>query len=201
MFPTQWYSGSSSEKESEMVGFWIFLGFLVVLALVLGVMYNALVRRKQQVKNAWAQIDVQLKRRYDLIPNLVETAKGYIKHERETLEAVVKARQTAIDASTIKDQIAAENMLTSTLRSLFAVAEAYPDLKANQNMLALQEELTSTENKIGFARQFYNDQVMKYNTQRETFPTVLIAGWFHFEPAEFFEVEAPAERQAPQVKF
>jgi len=184
-----------------MTGLWIILGILVVLAFALGGMYNALVRSRQQVKNAWAQIDVQLKRRYDLIPNLVETAKGYIRHERETLEAVVKARQMAIDASTVKDQIAAENMLTSTLRSLFAVAEAYPDLKANQNMLQLQEELTSTEDKIGFARQFYNDQVMKYNTQRETFPTVLIAGAFGFGPEEFFEVEFAAERDVPKVQF
>ncbi len=184
-----------------MTGLLIFLGVLVVLALVLGGMYNALVRHKQQVKNGWAQIDVQLKRRYDLIPNLVETAKGYIKHERETLEAVVKARQMAIDASTIKDQAAAENMLTSALRSLFAVSEAYPDLKANQNMLALQEELAATENKISFARQSYNDQVMKYNTQRETFPTVLVADLFGFGPEEFFEVDLQYEREAPKVQF
>jgi LemA protein len=184
-----------------MFGSWIFLGVLILLAVVLAGMYNSLVRLRQQVKNAWSQIDVQLKRRYDLIPNLVETAKGYIKHERETLEAVIKARQVAIDASSVKDQAKAENMLTSTLRSLFAVAEAYPDLKANQNMLALQEELSSTENKIGFARQFYNDQVMRYNTQRETFPTVLFAGMFNFGPEEFFEVELAAEREAPKVQF
>ncbi|MCG3198631.1 MAG: LemA family protein [Candidatus Omnitrophica bacterium] len=179
----------------------VVLGILVLIALFVAGLYNSLVRLRQQVKNAWSQIDVQLKRRYDLIPNLVETAKGYLKHERETLEAVVKARQMAIDASTVKDQIAAENMLTSTLRSLFAVAEAYPDLKANQNMIALQEELASTENKIGFARQFYNDQVMHYNTRRETFPTVLLAGMFGFGPEEFFEIELEAERAAPKVQF
>lgn len=190
--------GRGKEPHMEWI---VVLGILVLIALFVAGLYNSLVRLRQQVKNAWSQIDVQLKRRYDLIPNLVETAKGYLKHERETLEAVVKARQMAIDASTVKDQIAAENMLTSTLRSLFAVAEAYPDLKANQNMIALQEELASTENKIGFARQFYNDQVMHYNTRRETFPTVLLAGMFGFGPEEFFEIELEAERAAPKVQF
>ncbi len=183
------------------MGLMIGIGVLVLLALALVGLYNSLVSLRMQVKNAWSQIDVQLKRRYDLIPNLVETAKGYLKHERETLEAVIKARQVAIDASSVKDQAAAENMLTQTLRSLFAVAEAYPDLKANQNMLALQEELTSTENKIGFARQFYNDSVMKYNTRVQSFPANIIAGMFNFKAEEFFEVENQEERKAPQVKF
>lgn len=184
-----------------MSGIWILIGILAAAGLLLASIYNSQVRLRQQVKNGWAQIDVQLKRRYDLIPNLVETAKGYIKHERETLEAVVKARQVAIDATNVKDQIAAENMLTSTLRSLFAVAEAYPDLKANQNMLQLQQDLTETEDKIGFARQAYNDQVMKYNTQRETFPAVLFAGMLGFGPEEFFEIDMAAEREAPKVQF
>jgi len=183
------------------------VSLIVIVALIVAVVgyvivaYNKLVRMRQQVKNSWSQIDVQLKRRYDLIPNLVETCKGYIKHERETLEAVIKARQMAIDATTVKDQAAAENMLTSTLRSLFAVSEAYPDLKANQNMLALQEELTSTENKIGFARQFYNDSVMTFNTQTETFPSSLIANTFNFERADFFEIEEVSEKEAPKVAF
>ena len=180
---------------------------IVLILIVVGLafyviqLYNGLVQLRQKVKNSWSQIDVQLKRRYDLIPNLVETCKGYMKHERETLEAVIKARQMAIDASNVKDQIAAENMLTSTLRSLFAVSEAYPDLKANQNMLALQEELTTTENKIGFARQFYNDQVMTYNTSCEMFPNSIIAGTFNFEKEEFFEIEEPEERVTPKVEF
>ena len=177
---------------------------LVVVALFVIIaigIYNTLVKLRMQVKNAWAQIDVQLKRRYDLIPNLVETAKGYMTHERGTLEAVIKARQIAIDASSVKDQAVAENHLTQTLRSLFAVAENYPDLKANQNMLALQEELTSTENKIGFSRQFYNDSVMRYNTQTQVFPSSIVAGMFNFQQEEFFEVENGEERKAPQVKF
>lgn len=184
-----------------MWGLLIFVAVIIALVFLLAGIYNALVRARQQVKNAWAQIDVQLKRRYDLIPNLVETVKGYIKHERETLEAVIKARQVAMDATSVKEQAIAENMLTSTLRSLFAVSEAYPDLKANQNMLALQEELSTTENRIGFARQHYNDQVMKYNTQRETFPTVIFANAFGFAEEEFFEVEVPEERETPKVQF
>lgn len=179
----------------------ILVGAVVLVALFVIGIYNGLVRLRMQVKNAWSQIDVQLKRRYDLIPNLVETAKGYMAHERQTLEAVIKARQIAIDASSVKDQALAENQLTQTLRSLFAVAENYPDLKANQNMLALQEELTSTENKIGFARQFYNDAVMHYNTRIQSFPSNVIAGMFSFKEEEFFEVESTEERKAPQVKF
>ena len=174
---------------------------VVILLAVVGA-YNRLVRLRNQVKNAWAQIDVQLKRRYDLIPNLVNTAKGYMNHERETLEAVTKARQQAIDLSGgIADQAKAENMLSQTLRSLFAVSENYPDLKANQNFLALQEELTSTENKISFARQFYNDQVLHLNNKIEMFPSNIIAGMFNFKRAESFELEDTAQREAPKVEF
>jgi LemA protein len=179
----------------------IILGILVVVVLLVVSIYNGLVKLRQQVNNAWSQIDVQLKRRHDLIPNLVNTAKGYIKHERETLEAVTKARQQAVDASGVKDQAQAENFLTQTLRSLFAVVEAYPDLKANQNMLALQEELTSTENKISFARQFYNDTVMRFNTRIQTVPANMVAGMFGFNEADFFEIEEPAHREAPKVEF
>ncbi len=181
----------------------IVIGAVVVLFVLFFIgIFNALVRLRNQVKNAWAQIEVQLKRRYDLIPNLVETVKGYMTHERETLEAVVKARQQAIDLSGgIADQAKAENMLSQTLRSLFAVVESYPDLKANQNFLGLQEELTSTENKIGFARQFYNDGVMGFNNKIEMFPSNVVAGMFGFKQGEFFEIEDAAEREAPQVKF
>ena len=174
--------------------------------------YNRLVALRNRFKNAYAQIDVQLKRRYDLIPNLVETAKGYIKHERGTLEAVVAARNAASaanvlaaqnpgDAAAMKQLSGAETALTSTLGPLFAVAEAYHDLKANTTMMTLMEELTSTENKVAFARQAYNDSVMAYNTQRETFPTNLIAGPFNFGPAELFVIEKPAEKEAPKVTF
>jgi LemA protein len=178
----------------------VLIVIVIVFLIVIGI-YNALVRLRKRCDNAWAQIDVQLKRRYDLIPNLVETAKGYLKHEREVLENVTKARQQAIDASGIRNQAQAENMLTSTLRSLFAVAESYPDLKANQNMLALQEELASTENKISFARQHYNDNVMLYNTRIETVPSNILAGMFGFKPREFFEVEEAEQREAPKVSF
>jgi LemA protein len=174
--------------------------------------YNRLVALRNRFKNAFAQIDVQLKRRYDLIPNLVETAKGYIKHERGTLEAVVAARNAASaanvraaqnpgDAAAMKELSGAETALTSTLGRLFAVAEAYPDLKANTTMMALMEELTSTENKVAFARQAYNDAVMGYNTQRETFPTNMIAGPFNFGSAELFVIEKPEEKEAPKVSF
>jgi len=180
----------------------IIVAFIVLVLAVLVGMYNALVHLRNRVRNAWSQIDVQLKRRYDLIPNLVETVKGYKIHERETLEAVTKARQVAIAASGgAADQARAENMLTQTLRSLFAVVENYPDLKANQNFLALQEELTSTENKIGFARQYYNDEVLRLNNKIEMFPSNMVAGMFNFKRWEFFEVEEAAERQAPKVEF
>ncbi|MCX6923610.1 MAG: LemA family protein [Verrucomicrobia bacterium] len=174
--------------------------------------YNRLVALRNRFKNAYAQIDVQLKRRYDLIPNLVETAKGYIKHERGTLEAVIAARNAASaanvraaqspgDADAMKQLSGAETALTGTLGRLFAVAEAYPDLKANTTMMSLMEELTSTENKVAFARQAYNDAVMGYNTQRETFPTNMIAGPFNFGPAELFVIEKAEEKEAPKVSF
>ncbi len=174
--------------------------------------YNRLVALRNRYKNAFAQIDVQLKRRYDLIPNLVETAKGYIKHERGTLEAVIAARNAAStanvraaqnpgDAAAMKELSGAEAALTGTLGRLFALSEAYPDLKANTTMLSLMEELTSTENKVAFARQAYNDAVMSYNTKRETFPTNLIAAPFNFGPAELFVVEKPEEKAAPKVSF
>ena len=183
----------------------------VAVMIVIG-MYNRLVALRNRFKNAFSQIDVQLKRRYDLIPNLVEVAKGYIKHERETLEAVTQARnlaasagQRAAAAPGDRDAMTAlggaEGQLTGALGRLFAVAEAYPDLKANQNMLALQEELSSTENRISFARQAYNDAVTVYNTTRERFPTNILAGMFNFAEAQLFQVENAAERAAPQVKF
>jgi LemA protein len=175
-------------------------------------LYNGLVGLRNRFKNAFAQIDVQLKRRYDLIPNLVETAKGYLKHERETLEAVIKARniaasaaQTAAanpaDPAAVGSLLTAEAGLGGALSRLLVVSEAYPELKANQNMMQLTEELTSTENKIAFARQAYNDSVMAYNTQRETFPAVLLAGALGFQPATLFQIEDPTERQAPKVQF
>jgi len=174
--------------------------------------YNRLVALRNRYKNGFAQIDVQFKRRYDLIPNLVETAKGYIKHERGTLEAVIAARNSASaanakaaltpgDATAMKELSGAETALAGTLGRLFAVAEAYPDLKANTTMMSLMEELTSTENKVAFARQAYNDAVMSYNTQRETFPTNTIAGAFNFGPAELFVIEKPQEKEAPKVSF
>ena len=175
-----------------------------VVALAAVMIYNGLVGKKVETENAWSQIDVQLKRRHDLIPNLVETVKGYATHERETLERVIAARNTAMGARGAAEQAAAENALTGTLRSLFAVAEAYPDLKANQNFLGLQEELTATENRIGFARQHYNDVVGQYNASLMRFPTNLLAGMFGFRQVEFFQLdpgEAAAVRQAPQVKF
>ena len=176
---------------------------LVVVGIVgLGILlYNRLVFWRQQVKNAWSQIDVQLKRRYDLIPNLVETVKGYAKHERETLEKVIQARNMATQAHSPKEAAAAETILSGTLKSLFAVAEQYPDLKANQNFLKLQEELTSTENKISFARQFYNDTTATYNTKIQSFPANFMAGPFGVTPQEFFVVENPEERKTVKVQF
>ncbi|GAB4288336.1 MAG: LemA family protein [Coriobacteriia bacterium] len=177
------------------------IGLLLLVAVVFGIgIYNRLVTLRNRVDNAWSQIDVQLRRRYDLIPNLVETVKGYAAHEKETLEKVVQARQMAIDASSVKEQSDAENMLTSTLRSLFAVAEAYPDLKANQNFLMLQEELSGTESKIAYARQFYNDSVMTYNTTTQAFPSNIIAGMFGFVQRDYFEIETEA-REPVQVQF
>ena len=179
----------------------ILIVVIAVIAFVVIGIYNGLVRARNEVKNAWGQIEVQLNRRHDLIPNLVETVKGYMTHERETLEAVTKARQQAIDVSGVKNMAEAESALSKTLRSLFAVAESYPDLKANQNFLALQEELSSTENKISFARQFYNDSVMRLNNRVETFPANMIAGMFDFKQADFFEVEEPEARKVPKVQF
>ncbi|MCR9244421.1 MAG: LemA family protein [bacterium] len=183
----------------------IVVGVLAVLAVFWAIAtYNGLVSKRNETKNSWSQIDVQLKRRYDLIPNLVETAKGYMKHERETLEAVIQARQTCVDfknAGAIGDLMKAEGALTQSLGRLFAVSENYPDLKADQSMLKVQEELTSTENKIGFARQAYNDAVMRLNNGIEQFPASIIAGATGFKQAEFFEVEVPEEREAVKVSF
>jgi LemA protein len=192
---------------------WIVLGVIVVLVVWAIAIYNGLVALRNQFKNAFAQIDVQLKRRYDLIPNLVETAKGYIKHERETLEAVIKARNQALAAvqaaganpgnpAAMQNLGQAEGALTGMLGKMFALAEAYPDLKANQNMLSLQEELSSTENKVAFSRQAFNDAVMSYNTKRESFPDTIFAGMFGFGPAELLAAtESAEERKAPKVSF
>ena len=186
-----------------MLAVYIIVGIVVVLLIPFIATYNGLVRRRNQVKNAWAQIDVQLKRRYDLIPNLVETAKGYMKHERETLEAVTNARNLAQQAASsgAGARAKAEGELSSVLSRLLAVVENYPDLKANQNFLALQEELTSTENKIGFSRQYYNDTVLRYNNQTQMFPSNIIAGMTGFKASEFFEVTLAVEREAPKVSF
>jgi len=182
----------------------IVAGALVVIVLLwLMGAYNGLVRLRNQVKNAWAQIDVQLKRRWDLIPNLLETVKGYAAHEKETLQNVTEARNIAQGAAGkgVAAQAEAESGLVAALSRLMVVVEAYPDLKANQNFLALQEELTSTENKIGFSRQFYNDVVMRFNTRTEVFPTNVVAGMFNFKQAELFELKDEAAREAPKVKF
>jgi LemA protein len=178
----------------------ILLVIIVVCAGVLFAIYNSLVRLKVRIENAWSQIDVQLKRRHDLIPNLVEAVKGYMQYEKDTLEKVIKARSQAVDASGLKDKAQAESFLTQTLRSLFAVVERYPELKANQNVLKLQEELTSTENKIAFARQYYNDEVRLYNTQIQVVPSNIVANIFGFQAKEFFEIEDAAERQVPRVQ-
>src|SRR5436190_9545918 len=194
------------------MGMWILLGVIVVLAFWAMSIYNRLVQLRNRFKNGFAQIDVQLKRRYDLIPNLVETAKGYIKHERETLEAVIAARGAAMaglkaasanpgDPNAMQALSGAEGQLTGALGRLFAVAEAYPDLKANQNMMQLSEELTSTENKVAFARQAYNDFVMGYNNRREMFPGSIVANAFAFQPAALLEIENVANRAAPKVSF
>ena len=173
---------------------------VMVLLAVVGI-YNNLVTLRELVKNGWSQIDVQLKRRHDLIPNLVETAKGYMAHERETLEGVIRARQQAVDTKNLKDKQQAENFLTGTLRSLFAVSENYPNLKADAHMRQLMEELTTTENKIAFARQYYNDEVNRLNTAVQSFPNNIVAGVFIFTKADFFEIEDAAEKKAPEVKF
>ncbi len=183
-----------------MVAVIVIVVLVILLLLVFWLGYNGLVKRRNQVDNAWSQIDVQLKRRHDLIPNLVETVKGYAAHERGTFEAVTAARANAINAQSPAEQAQAENVLSGALKSLFAVAEAYPDLKANQNFLNLQEELTSAEDRVAYARQFYNDSVLSYNTQIQKFPTVLLAGMFHFEKREFFDA-APEDTETPQVQF
>jgi LemA protein len=186
---------------SSVVALLVVLGVIAVVLLWFVAIYNGLIRLRNEVKNAWAQIDVQLKRRHDLIPNLVETVKGYAGHERGTLDAVVQARARAVGAQTMPERVQAEGELSQALGRLMVLAEAYPDLKANQNFLALQEELTSTENKIGFARQYYNDSVMSYNTRIQSFPPNIVAGLFGFQESPFFEVEEKAERAVPQVKF
>jgi LemA protein len=192
------------------LGIIILLGLFVLMFVIGG--YNALVTLRNRYKNAYSQIDVKLKRRYDLIPNLVETAKGYLQHERGTLEAVIAARNVAVtantraaqnpgDASAMKELSSAETALSGVMSRLFALSEAYPDLKANTTMMSLMEELSSTENKVSFARQAYNDSVMTYNTRREVFPTNLIASTFNFAPAELFVIEKPEQKEAPKVAF
>lgn len=191
---------------------WIILGIVVLVVVFFISVYNRLVSGRNTYKNAFAQIDVQLTRRYDLIPNLVETAKGYMKHERETLEAVIAARNSAVSGlrnaaanpgspAAVQQLAGADNLLTASLGRLFAVAESYPDLKANQNMMQLSEELTTTENKVAFARQSYNDAVMSFNNSREVFPNSIVANSFAFLPAQLLEIESPSIRVAPKVAF
>src|SRR5207253_6165959 len=183
-----------------MVAVIVIVVLVVLVLLVFWLGYNGLVRRRNQVDNAWSQIDVQLKRRHDLIPNLVETVKGYAAHERGTFEAVTAARANAINAQSPAEQAEAENVLSGALKSLFAVAEAYPDLKANQNFLNLQEELTASEDRIAYARQFYNDSVVSYNTKIQQFPTVILANTFSFDRRELFDA-APEDTEPVQVQF
>jgi len=184
-----------------MIAVYILLGLIGVGILYVVVAYNGLVRLRNQVENAWSQIDVQLKRRHDLIPNLVETAKGYMKHEAETLTRITEARNLARKASSVGESSQAEGALSSALGQFFVVVENYPDLKANQNFLSLQEELTSTENKISFSRQFYNDQVMTYNTAIQTVPRNIVAGIGGFTKRDFFEITEEKQREAPKVDF
>ena len=181
-----------------LVVFLIIVGGVILFAVGI---YNSLVTLRNRCENAWSQVDVQLRRRYDLIPNLVETVKGYAKHEREVFEKVTQARSQAIGAKTVNEQGQAENMLTGALKSLFAVSENYPDLKANQNFLMLQEELAGTEGKIAYSRQFYNDNVMKFNMKQQVFPSNVIAGMFGFSLREYFEIEEPAAREPVKVSF
>ena len=178
----------------------VIIAIIVLAVIVFVVLYNGLVRLKNRVDNAWSQIDVQLQRRHDLIPNLVETVKGYAAHERGTLEAVVQARNSAVAAKGPAEQAQAENVLSGALRQLFALSEAYPDLKANENFLNLQEELTSSEDRVAYARQFYNDSVLKYNAKIQSIPTNLIAGMLSYREREYFEVESAA-REVPRVQF
>jgi len=181
--------------------FWIFLIVIVVIFLICVAIYNSLINLRNRCNNAWAQVDVQLRRRYDLIPNLVETVKGYAKHERTVFEKVTEARSKAINAQTVTEQGQAENMLTGALKSLFAVVENYPELKANQNFLLLQEELAGTEGKIAFARQFYNDLVMKFSVKQQVFPSNIVAKLFNFKEKDYLEIEEPEAREAVKVKF
>jgi LemA protein len=183
-----------------VLALWIVLGLILLVLLWSVVEFNRLVALRNRVDNGWSQIDVQLRRRYDLIPNLVEVVKGYAAHERELFEHVAEARSQAVGAQGVEQQAQAENVITAGLRQLFAVAENYPDLKANQNFLALQEEITGTESKIAYARQFYNDEVAKLNTKIQQFPTSVIAGMFRFTPRPFFNIEEPA-RGPVQVDF
>ena len=180
---------------------WIVIGIVVVLLIAAVLLYNRLVSSRNRVENAWAQVDVQLKRRYDLIPNLVETVKGYAAHERETFEEVTKARTAAQQANGVQEQAQAENMLTQAIGRLFAVAEAYPELRATENFQQLQAQLAETEQKIAISRQVYNDAVLTYDNALETVPTNIVAGVFSFEPREYFEVEEAAAREAPRVEF
>ena len=184
-----------------MLPVFIILGVILLIVIIIAVMYNSLVQARLRVDNAWAQIDTQLKRRFDLIPNLIETVKGYAAHESETLEKVVEARNTYTKATDAKTKAEADNMLTSSLKSIFALAEGYPELKANENFLAMQEELASTENKIAYSRQFYNDAVQMYNTQVLSFPKNIIAGMFGFTQRNFFEILNEAEKENVKVKF
>jgi len=179
----------------------IFIVIIGCLFLIAVGMYNSLISLRNRCDNAWAQVDVQLKRRYDLIPNLVETVKGYAKHEREVFQNVTDARSRAIGATTVKDQGAAENQLSGALKTLFAVAENYPELKANQNFLMLQEELSGTESKIAYSRQFYNDQVMLFNQRQQIFPSNIIAKEFNFKEREYLEIETPAAKEPVKVQF
>jgi LemA protein len=189
------------KKENSMGPLIIFLIIIGVLFLAAVAIYNGLVVLRNRCDNAWSQVDVQLKRRYDLIPNLVETVKGYAKHESSVFQNVTEARAKAIAVGTVKDQGAAETQLSGALKSLFAVAEAYPDLKANQNFLMLQEELAGTEGKIAYARQFYNDQVMQFNQKQQVFPSSVVAGMFHFQTKEYFVLEEAAAKEPVKVSF
>lgn len=183
------------------LGLVIILGIIVIAVLIFVGIYNGLIRSRNQVDNGWSQIDVQLKRRHDLIPNLVETARGYMKHEQETFKAITAARANALGAKNVKDASAAEGALGQALSQFLLTVENYPDLKANQNFLALQEELASTENKISFSRQNYNDQVLAYNNKIQMFPSNIVAGMFNFTKRDFFEIEIAAEREVPKVSF
>ncbi len=184
-----------------MPGLIILVVLLVLAVVIIIAMYNGMVAAREQVNNAWSQIDVQLKRRYDLIPNLIETVKGYMAHEKDTLERVIQARNGAMSATGVQEKAVAEGQVTKALSGIFALAESYPDLKSNENMLSLQEELKSTENKISFARQYYNDAVTAFNTKLQVFPGSLIAGIFSFKGRELFMVDDAIEREPVKVKF